>query len=86
MAIQTIAPIDTLSALPDLGASPSSSTSGAPAASTSPAGSIGPTWLTGTIAQITVILLGVVLIIAGLFQFRPVQEATGAVAKGAIAA
>jgi hypothetical protein len=38
------------------------------------AAATGPEWLTGTIAQITVIVLGVVLIIAGLFSFKQVRE------------
>lgn len=53
-----------------LGAAASGANDATPAA---PASS-GPDWLTGTIAQITVIVLGVILIIAGLFQFKQVQE------------
>jgi hypothetical protein len=46
----------------------------------------GPGWLTGTLAQYVTIGLGLILIIAGLFQFKSVAEGTGFAAKAAIAA
>jgi hypothetical protein len=42
--------------------------------------------LTGELAQIVTILLGLVLIVAGLFSFEKVQAVTGAAAKAAVAA
>lgn len=59
-----------------------------PAQSGTPSGANtnGPAWLTGTLAQYVTIGLGLILIIAGLFQFKSVQEGTGFAAKAAIAA
>lgn len=73
-------PLSSLGALPDLSGGQS-----APAASTG-TGTQGPDWLTGKLAQYVTIVLGLILIIVGLFQFRTVQTVTGAAAKGAIAA
>lgn len=69
-------------ALPNLGGSSTTQKSGTGSA---PASS-GPSWLTGELAQIVTILLGLVLIVAGLFSFEKVQAVTGAAAKAAVAA
>ena len=72
-----------LPSLPSLGGGSSSDTSGGQSAA--PATS-GPSWLTGTLAQYVTIGLGLILIIAGLFQFKGVQSATGYAAKAGAAA
>jgi hypothetical protein len=69
--------------LPSLSGGGSSDSSGGQSAA--PAAS-GPSWLTGDLAQYVTIGLGLILIIAGLFQFKTVQTATGYAAKAGAAA
>jgi hypothetical protein len=72
--LSALGPLDTLNSI--TGGPQDQTASPSPAATTA-----GPSWLTGKLAQIVVILIGVVLIGAGLFQFKPVQQITGAAAK-----
>jgi hypothetical protein len=82
--------LDVQNPLSDLlqGLNPLPSLSGgatAPAKAT-PDTATGPGWLTSTLAQYVTIGLGLILIIAGLFQFKAVQQGTGFAAKAAVAA
>lgn len=70
--------LSSLSSLADISGA-SGSTQAAPA----PAVSSGPAWLTGALAQYVAILLGLILIGAGLFSFRPVRETVVKIGKGA---
>lgn len=71
-----------LTALPAVGAGDGSSQpSGNPSTAPAP----GPDWLTGTVAKYTTILLGLILIAAGIFSFKSVQQVTGAAVKVAAA-
>jgi type II secretory pathway component GspD/PulD (secretin) len=58
----------------------SSANSGTPKTSDSS----GPSWLQTETATIVTILLGMILIIAGLFQFKTVQTVTGYAGKAAL--
>jgi len=66
----------TLSSLPSL-------VGGGTPAPTQDSTGAGPSWLQGKLPQYVTIGLGLVLIVAGLFQFKQVQQVTGAAAKGA---
>jgi hypothetical protein len=62
------------------------STNAQPSSSATPQASTtnsGPSWLTGTLAQIAIILLGLLLIAGGIFSFEKVQDVTKTVAKTA---
>lgn len=53
-----------------------------------PSGTAGPSWLTGKLAQGAVIVLGLLLVAAGLFSFQKTREilVSGAKTAGAVAA
>jgi predicted metal-binding membrane protein len=53
-----------------------------------PSGTGGPSWLTGKLAQISIIVLGLLLIAAGVFSFDKTKELVlkGAKTAGAVAA
>lgn len=74
-----------LGSLPDLAALPLlGAGSAAPASGTGAAASnSGPSWLTGKLAQYVTIGLGLILIIAGLFQFKTVEAVTTTAVKAA---
>lgn len=73
-----LSPLTSLGALPSLTGGNS-----APATSTG-TGTQGPDWLTGKLAQYVTIILGLILIIVGLFQFKTVATVTGAAATAAL--
>lgn len=71
-------PMDMLKALAPLPGLAYSAASAATAPSAAPPTADGPSWLQTETATIVTILLGVILIIAGLFQFRQVREVSTA--------
>lgn len=78
-----LGPLGTLSgALQPLGGANGSQTASNPSPSSTASG---PSWLQTETATIVTILLGLILIVAGLFQFKGVQTATGYAAKAAAA-
>lgn len=72
-----------LKSLTNLGAAGGSSQ---PSGSTSTAAAPGPSSLSGELAQIVTIVLGLILIIAGLFSFKSVRETGATIVKAAAVA
>lgn len=66
--------LSSLSSLTDITGQSSSTpaTSSTPAASTST--TAGPSWLSGSLSQVALILLGLLLIAAGIFSFDKTKE------------
>lgn len=77
--------LNALSALSPLDAFGSAAPAPAPAPSGAPAPT-GPSWLTGIVAQVTVILLGLIFIVVGLFSFSQVRAGAATVARAAAVA
>jgi hypothetical protein len=83
MPLTGLTSLGSLAALPNLSAS-SGSTATQPTAATTPAA--GPSWLTGELAQVATILIGIVFIVAGLFSFKSVRDTGATVVKTAAVA
>lgn len=77
MGLSGLTSLGSLASLPSLGGSQA-----APAATTDTT-STGPSWLTGEMAQIVTVLLGLILIGAGLFSFQSSQKVLKVVGKTA---
>ena len=73
-ALGALPSLPSLGSVGNSGAGASGATAGTPAATASAPS--GPEWLTGELAQIVTILLGLILIVAGLFSFHTVREVT----------
>jgi hypothetical protein len=69
-----------LNPLSVLGALPSLTGGQSAPASTADTSTQGPSWLTGKLSQYVTIILGLILIIIGLTQFKGVQTVTKAAA------
>lgn len=85
----TLPSLGTAAALPALGAAAplGGSTAASPAqnSATSASAATGPSWLNGTVAQISVILLGLLLIGAGIFSFDKTRTIVIGAAKAGAA-
>lgn len=81
-------PLNPLNSLSGLSSLSGSSNNNQPTTPAPPVSSttVGPSWLTGTLAQIAIILLGLLLIAGGLFSFDKVQEVAKTVGKTAAVA
>lgn len=78
--MSSVSTLPSLGSLPDLGGG----TSATPASADT--GTQGPDWLTGKLAQYVTIIIGLILIVVGLFSFKEVRTATGYAAKAGAAA
>jgi hypothetical protein len=80
-ALSALSTLETLGSLAG-----SASSAPAPASGSAAPASEGPSWLTGIVAQVTVIVLGLIFVIVGLFSFSQIREGAATVAKAAAVA
>ena len=78
----SLTPLSALSNLSPFGAGVSA---GSQAAETAMGTASGPDWSSGELAKIVTILLGLILIVAGLFSFKQVRETAASAVKVAAA-